>query len=132
MSKDVLVWFPFGQQMDRAIMTRNSEFDSQNDKKALSEGGSIQCFKWELPMDPVRLPSLPSLPKLTRLSGAMNDQETEEPHLIQIAALDNNLIGLTNRGHVLKFGSLVDESATENGRWQYVSHLSRSVFLVRN
>jgi SCF-associated factor 1 len=41
--------------------------------------------------------------------------------LIQIAAFDNNVVGLTNQGHVLKYGSLHSEVEVPNGRWEYVS-----------
>jgi hypothetical protein len=50
--------------------------------------------------------------------------ETEEDtKLIKIACFDNNLIGLTNQGHVLRFSSLENEleSSRARGAWSYVS-----------
>jgi SCF-associated factor 1 len=69
---------------------------------------------------PTRLPSIPPLPVLLNTGHPKTPQITE---LVQIAAFDNHIVGLTNYGHVLKFGSLHDENGASQGRWEYVSFL---------
>lgn len=78
----------------------------------------IPCETWEADLDPIRLPPLPTLPDLDGEAGG-NQQSTQ---LIKIAGMDNHLIGLTNKGHVLKFGSLHGESMVSRGSWEYVSY----------
>lgn len=72
--------------------------------------------------DPVRLPPIPvsSLPEL-QYTGLTQDALDEETKLVKIASLDNNIIGLTNKGHVLRYGELYDEEQCHTGRWEYVS-----------
>jgi len=48
----------------------------------------------------------------------------DETKLIKIAAFDNNLIGLTNEGHVLKFDSLSNEASSARGQWTYLPNFS--------
>ncbi|KAL0953835.1 hypothetical protein HGRIS_005012 [Hohenbuehelia grisea] len=118
---DVFVWFPFAGNMAALIENKYREMDQQGDKKAKSVDGVIPCITWELSMDPFRLPSLPSLPKLSNSGSAEN-----EPRLIKIAALDQHIIGLTNQGHVLKYGSLQDETKAVRGRWEYLPNFSEA------
>jgi SCF-associated factor 1 len=67
-------------------------------------------------VEPTRLPSIPVLPELT------NETSTEQKptQLIQIAGLDNHIVGLTNKGHVLIFDLLDNEMTVPRGTWQYV------------
>jgi len=82
--------------------------------------GEIPCVTWALDVNPVMLPSIPSLPSLTN-----EDNDNQElTRLIKIAGLDCHLIGLTNKGHVLKFGPLDDEETAPQGRWQYLPEYS--------
>jgi len=48
----------------------------------------------------------------------------DEIRLIKIAGFDNNLIGLTNQGHVLIFDSLSDEQSSSRGQWTYLPNFS--------
>jgi hypothetical protein len=97
--------------------------DQQGDKTVPATlGGTnpiIPCETWEADTDPIQLPPLPLLPDLT--GESTEDQDLTQ--LIKIAGLDNHLIGLTNKGHVLKFGSLQDELTVSRGSWEYVSDL---------
>lgn len=73
---------------------------------------------------PVRLPSIPAdLPRLpgTGISSEVLDRPTK---LIKIAGMDNNLIGLTNKGHVLRFDMLDGEDSYQQGHWEYVSQIA--------
>jgi SCF-associated factor 1 len=101
------------------IVSKNQEMDQDGDKKALASAGVIPCVTWDLSVDPIRLPGLPPLPEL--LNTGTSESSDTETRLIQIAAFDAHLVGLTNKGHVLKFGDLSNESSFLQGHWEYVS-----------
>jgi SCF-associated factor 1 len=106
--------------MEERIRSVNSEMDAQGDKKAAQlPGNVISCATWDLDIDPVRLPPIPSLPNLN--NGTVDVEDLTR--LIKIAGLDGHLIGLTNKGHVLKFGPLESELTFSRGRWEYVRFL---------
>ena len=88
--------------------------DAQRIKAVATPDKVIPCATWDLMQNPARLPPLPPLPELM-------DCE-EEIKLIKIASFDGHLIGLTNQGHVLKFGSLDSVLSIPQGRWEYVSY----------
>jgi SCF-associated factor 1 len=118
-SGDIFVFWPFGDDMLTRITEKNAEFDRQGDKKVkVGSEDVIPCITWDLQMDPVRLSSLPPLPELHNADGS--EQTDEDIKLIQIAALDNNLIALTNKGHVLKHGNLSNKTDVRRGQWEYV------------
>jgi SCF-associated factor 1 len=109
---DVLVWFPFDRRMEQIIESHDNVMNAEHHKAAATADKAIPCSTWDLTLDPVKLPPLPLLPTLVEIK--------EDIRLIKIAGFDNNLIGLTNQGHVLKFNSLDNESATSRGVWTYV------------
>ena len=106
--------------MGRFITEKNRAMDQDGDKKAHATAeNEIPCTTWKLEVDPIRLPNLPQLPSLPPVEGL---DESEKPlQLIRIACPDNHVIGLTNKGHVLKFGVCADEATARRGRWEYVS-----------
>lgn len=113
---EVFVWWPYDGAMAEAIRAKLHEMDETQDN-VQAQDGVIPCASWALEgVPPTRLPPLPTLPDLP------HDQSEKEEiiQLIQIAAFDNNLIGLTNHGHVLKYGSLHNEEQALQGRWEYV------------
>jgi len=69
-------------------------------------------------MYPTKLPSLPDLPDLP-MTGLPEEEHRKETKLIKIVACSNSLIGLTNKGHVLKMGRLYGEDPI--WVWDYVS-----------
>lgn len=111
-SGDVLVWFPYDRRMVRIIEDHDDAVGAQHRKVLATSNNVIPCSTWYLTRDPIKLPLLPSLPALL---------DTKETKLTKIAAFDNNLIGLTNQGHVLKFDCLSDEDTVTRGQWTYVS-----------
>ncbi|KDQ26645.1 hypothetical protein PLEOSDRAFT_1043136 [Pleurotus ostreatus PC15] len=115
-SGDVLVWWPFGGPMKTLIDQKDDEIHSNGNIVAPAVDGTILCAPWELSFNPKRLPRLPQLPDLSEESNE------SPPKLIQIAALDSQIIGLTDQGHVVKFSSLVDEQVT--GEWKYLPNFS--------
>jgi SCF-associated factor 1 len=98
--------------MEEMIESHNHTMNAQQNKVMPTRDNVIPCSTWSLQMDPIMLPSLPSLPTLMEIK--------DEIRLIKIAGFDNNLIGLTNQGHVLKFDSLRDEQSSSRGQWTYV------------
>lgn len=112
--------------MGTQIETMNGEMDSVGDRKAHATGdGVIPCVTWTLEADPVLLSALPDLPELPD-TGCDPESEEEETRLIQIAGFAGHLIGLTNKGHVLKYSSLDSEESAFHGRWEYVRYAAPS------
>lgn len=121
-SGDVFVWWPFSDGMSEILDTKYEEMNRQGDKKAFpTKENVIPCYTWDLDFEPTRLPSIPPLPDLLHTGREIS---TEVTQLVQIAAFDNHIVGLTNHGHVLKYGSLHDETGVIHGRWDYVCSLS--------
>lgn len=90
--------------------------NEQGSKKAsVLSDNSIPCVTWDLNEDPAQLPLIPLLPELPGGDGEKSTQ------LIQIAGMDAQIIGLTNKGHVLKFGNLQSKETSRAGSWEYVS-----------
>ena len=137
-SGDVLVYWPFSGTVKEVVDQKIEELDSSDNEelKAASkarpsedEPNVIPCYWWVLHgAEPVRLPSIPagSLPKLSGIGS--EDAPDEETKLVKIAAFDNNIIGLTNKGHVLRYGELFGEDTYQQGRWEYVCPMS--IFLI--
>lgn len=115
-SGNVFVWFPFSGTLEQRIR-RNSKRAKNADHFA---EGTISCVPWVTDLIPERLPPLPSLPELE----ALDTESREETKLVKIAAFDGHVVGLTNKGHVVKFRGLDNEQTVAQGSWTYVS-LSR-------
>ena len=78
----------------------------------------IPCYTWEIDLDLVKLPKLPDLPDLPG-TGLPEEERQKETKLVKIVAPGYGLVGLTNKGHVLKSGRLADEDSIQD--WRYVS-----------
>ncbi|OSX65942.1 hypothetical protein POSPLADRAFT_1165938 [Postia placenta MAD-698-R-SB12] len=131
-SGDVLVYWPFEGRMKAAIAAKNVELDQQSaatQTKALptvEEPRVIPCYPWNLQnVHPVRLPPIPdqALPRLTG-TGLSHEELDDETKLIKIASMDNIIVGLTNKGHVLMYVRLTGESAYRRGGWRYLPEFS--------
>lgn len=120
-SGDVLVYWPYGGGLHRQVEDNEAALNQQGDKNAYpTEDHCIPCVTSTIQADPFRLPPIPTtLPSLD--SGLSEEERDMETRLIRIAAYDNTLVGLTNKGHVLKFANLANESVFRNTRWEYVS-----------
>ena len=119
-SGDVYVWWPFNYPIHGVYSTRRLDiFRNGTNVAQVLEDGSVSAAVWDLAHNPTKLPELPDLPELRHEA---NDTETK-PHLkiVKIAAMDNVLIALTNRGHVLKFAGLMDAENLRASHWVYVS-----------
>ncbi|GJE93578.1 hypothetical protein PsYK624_097370 [Phanerochaete sordida] len=85
----------------------------------------IPCHVWDMErVEPCQLPDIPE--DLPHLAGAGLDRDLldEETQIIKLAALDHVLIGLTNKGHVLRFNRLEDEATYRHGHWEYLPYFS--------
>jgi len=131
-SGNVYVWFPFGGALKAIIDTKMSEIGEAREPTAREQNGSIPCAIWNTGFEPVRLPAIPSLPDLPEVGQSNSNSDETDTHLVQIAGMDRILIGLTNRGHVLKFQQVVDEIAVNRGRWEYVSCLISMIADIMN
>ncbi|PIL24865.1 hypothetical protein GSI_12752 [Ganoderma sinense ZZ0214-1] len=130
-SGDVLVYWPSSGRFKEAIDKKMEEFDSSDDevfvaatkaRPSESEPSVVPCHWWVLHgADLVRLPPIPasSLPEI-RGTGLAQDALDRETKLVKIAALDNNIIGLTNKGHVLRYGELYGGEENLTGHWEYL------------
>lgn len=118
---EVYAWWPFSGTIKGQIDQHN---EISNNRAHETDGG-IPCDAWEIDAQPVLLPSLPALPDLRNSNNLREEQDEDHTRIVKIAGLDCYLIGLTNKGHVLKFGTLENETTAARGTWQYVSiHMS--------
>ena len=119
-SGDVCVWWPFEGALNERHQKAMVELDEDESTNAVvPDGGTIiPCHTWEIEMDPVKLPALPELPDLPA-TGIPEEECGKETKLVKIAALNDCIVGLTNKGHVLKIDGLDDEHLTRI--WNYVS-----------
>lgn len=124
-SGDVYAWWPFGESFEDQYRKENAELDNNESTKAIvpDDGKVIPCHTWEMKKDPVKLPVLPDLPDLPA-TGLPEKERKKETKLIKIAPFDNCLVGLTNKGHVLKIDGLTDEESIQI--WRYVSGNART------
>ncbi|KAK7686291.1 hypothetical protein QCA50_010515 [Cerrena zonata] len=135
-SRDVLVWWPRGPVIRSQVQDKNTlldESDPDSHGKLETEFRNhgkhsakyINCHVWDLETDPVRLPPVPvhDLPQLSD-TGLSHEEKQKETKLVKITAMDNFVIGLTNKGHVLRYTKLYDEEQYKNGRWEYLPYFS--------
>ncbi|KAI0630525.1 RCC1/BLIP-II [Trametes polyzona] len=134
-SGDVLVYWPLGGTFKTIIESKDEEFNGVEDPnlhiaaKARvdpKEPNIIPCHWWVLHgADPVRLPPIPAheLPELRR-TGLSQEQLNEEIKLVKIAGIDNCIVGLTNKGHVLRYDRLTGEDSYQEGHWEYLPYFS--------
>jgi len=122
-SGDVFVWWPFAGRMEEILEAKEEEINRQRNKIIPTKEDVIPCITWDMDFEPTRLPSIPPLPELLHTG---REKITEVTQLIQIAAFDNHIVGLTNHGHVLKYGALHDETGVIHGRWDYLPLFSEA------
>ena len=120
-SGDVLVFWPSSGEIGRLYEEENAAMDERGNCHAHGTGDHrIPCVTWSLRADPLRVPPIPELPELES-TGLSPEEREKSTTLIKIAAFECHLIGLTNKGHVLKFGDLSNENSFDGTtRWQYV------------
>ena len=119
-SGDVYLWSKTWYQYYEKAMAR---LDKDESTRAIvpNDGTVIPCHTWGMEMDPIKLPIPPNLPHLP-MTGLPEEECRKETKFIKIAVFGQGLIGLTNKGHILK--SKID--GYQAGRkdaytWNYVS-----------
>jgi len=124
-SNDVLVFWPSSGEVGGRLTEENDIMDERGDRHAYATPDhTIPCVPLALRANPLRIPPIPRLPELNG-TGLSQEERSNETVLVKIAAFDNALIGLTNKGHVLKFGDLSNEhSFNMSTRWEYLENFS--------
>ncbi|PSR71036.1 hypothetical protein PHLCEN_2v13084 [Hermanssonia centrifuga] len=128
-SGNVLVFWPQSGRIFDHLQVINSQFDQQGietkAKISADHPEVIPCHVWDLQgFDPVILPPIPeNLPEIPH-TGLSVEEQDKPTKLIKISGMDNNIIGLTNKGHVLRFDGLNNENSYSRGRWEYLPHFS--------
>ena len=119
-SGDVYIWWPFYGTIESQYQKAMKELDKDESTKAIVPDGGmvIPCHTWEINEDPIKLPNLPDLPDLPG-TGPLEEVHRKKTKFIQIVACSKSLIGLTNKGHVLKMDKLHKEYSAQ--AWYYVS-----------
>jgi SCF-associated factor 1 len=123
----VLVWWPFNGALKQTYDEQTQAMEEQIRQgetrlRAPASNGEVHCHLWDVQTNPFLLPDIPgNLPTLNGTGEAEEVRKKDpETRLIKIAGADNMLIGLTNRGHVLKYGHLAGEHEYRQSSWQYV------------
>jgi len=126
-SGDVYAWWPFGGTFQDQYQEAIAKLDKDESTKAIvhHDEMAILCYTWEVEKDPVKLPILPNLPDLPGIE-LPEEEHRKETKLIKIAALNYCLIGLTNKGHVLKIDGLTNERSIQ--AWSYVSERAQMMW----
>ena len=124
-SGDVYLWWPFtGALSDQYTKVIQAMKKDESLKAVVSDNETvIPCHTFSIHMDPVKAPTLPNLPDLPA-TGLSERKCRKETKLIKIAIDNFSLIGLTNKGHVLKLDGLKDENCMLT--WHYVSESTNS------
>ena len=119
-SGDVYAWWPFDRLLESLYRRTMGELDGDRSTRAIVSGNgtAIPCHVWGMEHDPFKLPPLPDLPDLPS-TGIPKKERKKSTKLIKIAAFDSSMVGLTNKGHVLKIDGLTDEDSVRH--WRYVS-----------
>jgi len=125
-SGDVLFFSPFfDENHEIRILYKedNAAMDERGDCHAYpTSDNCIPCVHWSLRADPMRTPHIPQLPELQ--DAGLTQEKSKPTTLVKIAAFDAYVIGLTNKGHVLKFDASPAYSAVLTMRWQYLENFS--------
>ena len=114
------MWWPSTGALSGQYHEAIEEMDKYGSAKVVVSNNetAIPCHTFSIHMDPVKVPTLPDLPDLPS-TGLPEGEHKKETKLIKIAACYKSLIGLTNKGHVLKLDGLQDENSMLI--WHYVS-----------
>ncbi|KAI0259677.1 RCC1/BLIP-II [Gloeopeniophorella convolvens] len=125
-SGDVLIFWPSGLGPPSSILVA----DPDTPQHGTIEEDHIDCIYRQLHVDLCRLPPIPRLPELDDAQGLAEERHTGL-YLVKIAATIRQIIGLTNKGHVLKFGSIEDKDMLASASWEYLENYSEPSKIAR-
>ena len=123
-SGDVYAWWTSEGILGDRYKTGMAELGKDEFTNIPYDETVIPCHTWEIDEDPVKLPPLPDLPDLTG-TGLAEEERQKVTKLIKISASGARLVGLTNKGHVLKLDGLYSEGY--NVIWRYVRMGARTI-----
>jgi len=109
----------------RGITISDWKIDESTRAIVSNDGTVIPCHTWEKNMDPVKLPIPPGLPDLP-MTGLAEEERRTGTKFIKIAAVERSLVGLTNKGHVLKINKFT--ALGPFSMWHYVSGIARIIW----
>lgn len=116
-SGDVFAWWPFSGTLEQQIQRVNERMNNDSNNLVRGVNSVIPCVHWDTGLIPERLPPLPPLPELEEV----DTEPRKRTRLVKIAGFDGHIVGLTNKGHILKFRGLENEQTIAQGIWTYVS-----------
>ncbi len=95
--------------------------DAENPDDAYTDV-SGRVVRQEEGMIMVKIPDLEEY-DLPKISSGEDEEDKESMKIVKIAGLDNAVVGLTNKGHVVMFRGLdgQETAVTPGNRWRYVS-----------
>ncbi|EIN09593.1 RCC1/BLIP-II [Punctularia strigosozonata HHB-11173 SS5] len=121
------------EEFDKKAREGDDRFKVKS-KKNSSGVDSIPCILWDLRFDPliIRPPPAADLPDFDPpVSKEWEDKWTrpsidtvKNTNIVKIAALDNVLMALTDKGHVLRYRGLSNAENAQQGRWEYMPYFS--------
>ena len=119
-SGDAYQWELFGGSINSQYLETMAKLDKDESTQVIVPDGEvvIPCYTWKMNADPIKLPIPPNLPDLP-MTGLPEEEQRKETKLIRIASGGDYLVGLTNKGHVLKMERLHITGSTQ--AWCYVS-----------
>ena len=130
-SGDIYAWWVVDDLSGYQYRDGMVELDKDESAKAIIPDNRmvIPCHTRENNSDPVKLPILPELPDLLG-TGLSEEDRRKGTKLIKIAALERNLFGLTNKGHVLVLDNLYKEDTTKT--WYYVRKSAQTILYLHS
>ena len=115
-SGDVYIVYPFDEYARKEHEKRCEESETGLE----IEGNRISCKTWKLKCELYKLREIGDLTELDQRHGSPGSKSP--PKIISIAATDKFLIGLTDKGHVLKINQFDSGKKTQikDQNWVYV------------
>ena len=115
-SGEIYIIWPFDEYVTGAYEKRCKGSSTRFKIK----GNSISCKTWKLKSELHKLREIGDLPELDQRHGSPGSKSP--PKIISIAATDNFLVGLTDKGHILQINQFDVYSKTQikDQNWVYV------------
>ena len=115
-SGDVYIVYPF----EEYVRKEHEKHCEESGTGLEIEGNRISCKTWKLKSELHKLREIGDLPELDQRHGSPGSKSP--PKIISIAATDNFLVGLTDKGHILQINQFDSGKKTQikDQNWVYV------------
>ena len=115
-SGDVYIVYPF----DEYVRKEHKKHCEESETGLEIEGNRISCKTWKLKCELYKLREIGDLPELDQRHGSPGNKSP--PKIISIAATDNFLVGLTDKGYILHIKQFSSSLKTQikDQNWVYV------------